>query len=383
MLTVRSLFMVLLVTVTMLTVNGTRDTDTFNFGTVLGLVAACSLVGLIVIVVDAMTPNKRLASVVGIYIGITVGLIAAVGFGALIDMVMSAWDLNNSPGVLVYTNLAKVVIGIVICYVTVSVVLTTKDDFRLVIPYIEFARQHRGLRPLLVDSSALIDGRLHDLAASGFLDAPLIVPRFVLDELQKLADSNDRTKRLRGKRGLDLVAELQSAPEADVSVEEIAGEGIPVDRMLIEVARKEGMRVLTTDSNLQKIGGIQGVTVLNLHQLASAVRPIAAVGDALTVTIARAGENPGQGVGYLPDGTMVVVEDAAMRVGEVLPVTVTNTLQTQAGRLVFAKWEPRLADGSPSAAPRMAEAATHQPRTVARPIARGDGPVPRGRNPRR
>jgi len=168
-----------------------------------------------------------------------------------------------------------------------------------------------------------------------------------------------------------------------VSIEEIFAEGMPVDRMLLEVARKEGMRVLTTDSNLQKLGGIHGVTVLNLHQLAAAVRPVAIVGDALTVTIARVGENEGQGVGFMPDGTMVVVEDAASRIGQVLPVTVTNTLQTAAGRLVFAKWDPRLADGTPSVAPRMADAATNQPRVVARPVMRGESAAPRGRNPRR
>jgi len=382
MLGVRIIFMVLLVTVTMLIVSSNRNPGDYKW-TVFGFVVVSTLAGLIAIVADALTPNKRLASVVGVYIGIAVGLVAAVAFGSLIDMVMSAWDLRETESLHLYTNLAKVVIGLVICYLTVAVVLSTKDDFRLVIPYVEFARQRRGLRPMLVDSSALIDGRVRDLSVSGFLDAPLVVPRFVLEELQKLADSADRAKRLRGKRGLDLVAELQRTPEADVSVEDFALEGMPVDHMLLEVARKEGMRILTTDSNLQKIGGIQGITVLNLHQLAAAVRPVAAVGDPLTITIARVGENAGQGVGYLPDGTMVVVEDAASRVGESLEVSVTNTLQTQAGRLVFARWEPRLPDGNPSALPRMADAATNQPRIVSRPPMRGDGAPPRGRNPRR
>lgn len=385
MLTVRSLFIVLLVTVTMLTVSSTRATGEFTFSTVAGLAIASAAVGLIVILVDAMTPNKRLASFVGIYIGVSVGLVAAVGFGFLIDMVMGAWELKEGVNdlVLLYANMAKVIVGLIICYLTVSVVLTTKDDFRLVIPYVEFARERRGLRPLLIDSSALIDGRVRDLAASGFLDAPLIVPRFVLDELQRLADSSDRQKRQRGRRGLDLVAELQRTPQADVSIEEFSIDGMPVDRMLLEVARKEGMRVMTTDANLQKLGGIHGVPVLNLHQLATAVRPVASVGDSLTVTIARMGENEGQGVGYMPDGTMVVVEDAASRVGQILPVTITNTLQTQAGRLIFAKWDPRLPDGTPSAMPRMAEAATSQPRMTARPPARGEDTPARGRNPRR
>jgi len=208
MLSFRALFMVMLVTVTMLIVSSNKNPGDY-FWTTFGFAIASAIAGLVVIVADAMTPDKRLASVVGVYIGVLLGLIAAVAFGALIDMVMSAWELKEVATVLLYTNMAKVVIGIIICYVTASVVLTTKDDFRLVIPYVQFARERRGLRPMLLDSSALIDGRVRDLATSGFLDAPLIVPRFVLDELQKLADSSDRTKRQRGKRGLDMVAELQ------------------------------------------------------------------------------------------------------------------------------------------------------------------------------
>ena len=381
MLTVRLLFMVLLLTVTILTVASVRDTRSFDFSIMLGLGVASAAVGLIVVVVDAMTPNKRLASVVGIYIGVVVGLVAAVAFGALIDMVMSAWELDGTL-VRVYVNLAKVVIGFIICYLTVSVVLTTKDDFRLVIPYVEFARQRRGIRPLLVDSSALIDGRLLELAASGFLDAPLAVPTFVLEELQTLADSADATRRARGRRGLDVVARLQESPFAEVSLEEAPSDGLPVDRLLIDMARKEGMRIVSTDVGLQKLGRIQSVQVLNLNDLAASLRPAAAAGDVFTVTIAKPGENPGQGVGYLQDGTMVVVEDAAARVGETLPVTVTNTLQTAAGRLLFARHEPRRADGTPSVAPQMAAAAVSQPRTPPRVGPRGESSPP-GRNPRR
>ncbi|MBM4112411.1 MAG: TRAM domain-containing protein [Phycisphaerae bacterium] len=381
MLAVRIVFMVTLVTVTMLIVSSNRN-PTDYFWTAVGFAIASAVAGIVVIVADAMTPNKRLASAVGVYIGIAVGLVAAAGFGSLIDMVMSAWELKENEQMRLYMNLAKVVVGFIICYITVAVVLNTKDDFRLVIPYVQFSRQHRGLRPMLVDSSALVDGRLRDLVASGFVDAPLIIPRFVIDELQMLADSGDRAKRERGRRALDLVSELQRMPEGDVAIEEIAAEGVPVDRMLLEVARKEDMRVLTCDTNLQKVGDIQGVTVLNLHRLAGAARPVAVPGDRLTISISRAGENPGQGVGYLPDGTMVVVEDGASRIGQALAVTVTNTLQTQAGRLVFARWDPSMEDGTPSQLPQMSEAATAQPRMLSRPAQRGES-SPRGRNPRR
>lgn len=382
MLTVRSLFMVLLVTVTMLTVSSTRATGEFTFATVIGLAIATTAVGLIVILVDALTPNKRLASVVGIYIGVAVGLVAAVGLGSLIDMVMSAWELKESEQIRIYTNMVKVVIGLIICYLTVSVVLTTKDDFRLVIPYVQFSKQRRGLRPLLVDSSVLIDGRIREVMASGFVDAPLVIPRFVLEELQRLADDADRTRRLKGRRGLDLVTELQRMPDVDLTLEEVTADGVPVDRMLLDMAQKEGMRIVTTDSNLERLGRIHGVTVLNLHRLSNAARAAAGVGDSFSITIERAGENPGQGVGHLPDGSMVVVESAASRIGETLEVTVTNVLQTPAGRLLFARPEPRRSDGTPSEAPRMAEAAVSQPRIPA-PIRGRTEPSPRGRNPRR
>lgn len=383
MLTVRSSFIVLLVTVTVAIATGARPNAGFTNWTLVGFALASVAIGLLVVVVDAVTPNKRLASVVGVYIGVLMGLVAAVAFGFLIDMVMSAWqELKENDLLRLYINMAKVIIGLIICYVTVTVVLTTKDDFRLVIPYVQFARQRRGLRPMLVDSSALVDGRVRELAMSGFLDAPLVIPRFVIEELQALADSGDRTKRERGRRALDLVTELQRSPEVDVAVEEITAEGVPVDRMLLEVARKEGMRVLTTDTNLQKVGDIQGVAVLNLHRLASAVRPVAAPGDHFTISVMRAGENPGQGVGYLPDGTMVVIEDGGSRIGQQLPVVVTNTLQTQSGRLVFAKWDPSTADGTPSQIPQMSDAATSQARFTGRPPMRGDSSS-RGRNPRR
>ena len=161
-----------------------------------------------------MTPNKRLSSVVGVYLGICFGLIAAVAIGFLIDVVAKALggDQTNSGTVTVYLGISKAALALVLCYLSVSVVLTTKDDFRLVIPYVEFARQVRGVGPLLIDTSALIDGRIDAVGQAGFLDAPILIPTFVLEELQRLADSQDRQKRIRGRRGLDMVSKLQENP---------------------------------------------------------------------------------------------------------------------------------------------------------------------------
>lgn len=361
MLVIRSVFMILLVTVTLLTVSSTKTTADFGFSTVLGLVIAATAVGLLVVAIDAMTPNKRLAGVVGVYLGVCLGLVGAVAFGALLDTVAKAWELQEAAGV--YLTLAKAVIGLVFCYMSVSVVLTTKDDLRLVIPYVEFARSQRGTRPWLLDTSVLIDGRIEALANTGFVDAPLVVPQFVVDELQKLADSGDRTKRQRGRRGLELLAKLRESPWADLALQDFRVSGVSVDRMLVEAARSEGLRLLTLDANLEAVARIQGVVAVNMHALAGSLRPALAAGETAQVTITKRGEGERQGVGYLPDGTMVVVEDAHTRIGSTLQVTVTNAVSTAAGRLLFARIEGE----APATAASMADAATRQPRHTGRP----------------
>ena len=207
MMVVRLLFITLLVSVALLTVSSVKTTFDFSFSTILGLGIATSAVGLLVVVIDALTPNKRIAGVVGIYIGVCFGLIGAVAFGALLETVVNAWEISD-PTTRIYLNLSKSIVGLIICYLSVSVVLNTKDDFRLVIPYVEFSRTRRGTRPWLVDTSVLIDGRILPLVNSKMMDAPLVIANFVVDELQRLADSGDRTKRSRGRRGLENLIKL-------------------------------------------------------------------------------------------------------------------------------------------------------------------------------
>ena len=374
LLVARLLFLVLLVTVTVLTIASAKGElpEEFDLTTVAGLFLASMAVGVIVLVVDAMTPNKRLTSVVGVYLGICVGLIGALAIGALIDVVAEAWDIKTTqPGtpsrMEIYLGLGKVVIAIVLCYLAVSVVLTTKDDFRLVIPYVEFAKQVRGVRPLLVDSSVLIDGRIEALARTGFLVAPLVVPQFVVDELQTLADSSDKLKRGRGRRGLTMVSNLQEIPAVDLSIDTTEVEGRSVDHMLLQMAGDQKMRVLTTDYNLNKVAQIKGVGVLNLNELANAIKPQVIPGEPLTIEIVKRGESAQQGVGYLADGTMVVVEDAADRIGAEVSLIVTNSLQTSAGRMIFGRLAENAGDQRPSFTHRTADAATDQPHTATRP----------------
>ncbi len=369
------------------------DPDPFRFSIVLGLTLAVGAIGLIVVVIDAMTPNKRLASIFGVYLGICLGLVCTFAIGTLLDTIIQAWELDRTNAVL-YVNLAKVSVGLILCYIAVSVVMTTKDDFRLVIPYVEFSKQNRGVRPMLLDTSAIIDGRILDLSESGALDAPFVVLQPVIDELQKLSDSADKGKRARGRRGLDMIAKLQASPRVAISIEEAQLDGGNVDRGLVDVAKLRGYRVVTTDAGLGKIAEIAAVTSININRIAGALRAQALAGDRLEIELVREGENPTQGVGYLADGTMVVVEGGAGRMGETVSTVVTNTLTTSAGRLIFARVED-LPPESGSAA-SMATRATTQPKHRDGPRdgprdGHRDGGQPRdedgrpgsGRNPRR
>ncbi len=362
----RSIFVVVLISVVVLTVASNRTSALdFGFSTVVGLLIAAVALGLLVITVDALTPNKRLAWVVAIFVGTMLGLVGAVAVGSVIDLVANAWDLKESAAV--YLGLGKVTIGIILVYLSVSVVLTTRDDFRLVIPYVEFARQVRGARPLILDTSAIIDGRFDELARTGIVDAPVIVARFVVDELQALADSDDRQKRERGRRGLEMMQRLQTNPWIDVEVEDLRTEERSVDRALVEVAKADRYRIVTTDAALERVAQIHGVACMNLNAVAGAMRAGLGAGEELRLAIVKRGESPHQGVGFLADGTMVVVDHGAALVGATATVVVTNTVQTSAGRLVFA----RAADG-PGQPDDTAGAATAG--VAGAPVAEGAGP---------
>ena len=290
----------------------------------------------IVLIIDILTPNKRLSAVLGVYLGLVVGLFAALAVSLLIDLIAGSWGLEQESTALQYLTLLKLVCGITLCYFAISIVFTTKDNLRLVLPYVEFARKVRGIRPLLVDTSILIDGRIEQLATSNFIDAPLIITQFVINELHALSDSSDKLKRERGRRGLNILANIRNSGQLDITIESAETTDQSVDRALLELAQTSGYRILTTDSNLQQVGLIEGVTVLNINDLSLAVRTQAVPGAQMQIEIVRHGESETQGVGYLADGTMVVIEDGGSFVGEFVTIEVTNSLQTSAGRMIFA-----------------------------------------------
>ncbi|MBV9100033.1 MAG: hypothetical protein JOZ46_08100 [Candidatus Dormibacteraeota bacterium] len=206
-------------------------------------------------------------------------------------------------------------------------------------------------QPVLLDTSVLIDGRIVDVAAAGFMPGRLLIPSFVLEELQRVADSGDPVRRAKGRRGLDIVDELRNGSDVVCEVIDIEFPGrTEVDSQLVKLARLRSAALMTQDYNLTRLAQVEGVRVLNLNTLANAVKPIVASGETMTIAVVKEGKEPHQGVGYLEDGTMVVVENGRHHLDETLLVTVTSVLQTAAGRMIFAVYDepdaPRAARAS-------------------------------------
>ena len=190
----------------------------------------------------------------------------------------------------------------------------------------------------ILDTSVIIDGRIADISEAGFLDGPLILPKFVLHELQMIADSSDSLKRNRGRRGLDILKKIQQNPSLDIRIVETDFPKVrEVDSKLVLLAKDSGGKVMTNDFNLNKVAELQGVSVLNINELASAVKPVVLPGEVMNVLVLKEGKEFGQGVGYLDDGTMVVVDQAREHIGDKVFVSVTSVLQTSAGRMIFTK----------------------------------------------
>jgi uncharacterized protein YacL len=216
---------------------------------------------------------------------------------------------------------------------------SSRDEFSLIIPYVRFTRETTQHEPLVIDTNIIIDGRIADLCATGFLSRSLIVPRFILDELQLLADSHDPGKRERGRRGLEILNELQRSRDIELTIHESSPADVDVgtDARLVAAAKVLKARLLTNDHALAQIARLQQVPVLNLADLARALRPSLVAGDQLDLHLVKEGRESHQAVGYLPDGTMIVVNHARPHVGKTRTVVVGSALQTAAGRLIFAE----------------------------------------------
>ncbi|MCG8586091.1 MAG: PIN domain-containing protein [Pirellulales bacterium] len=291
-----------------------------------------------VIAADVLLRNKRLITISCVYFGLIVGLFLSY----VLDLALNPIYPVPAEGSADWRTWVQLVLGLFLCYICISVLLQTKDDFRFVIPYVEFSKEVKSRHPYVLDTSVVIDGRIADVVETKLLDNVLIMPRFVIAELQGIADSSDRTRRARGRRGLDIMNRLRDDPNVELEIhEEDSSEHAdkPVDERLVLLAKDLNGKIVTNDYNLNKVAQLHGVGVINLNDLANALKPVFMAGENLDIRIIKAGEEPGQGVGYLDDGTMVVVEAGRDYVGKNVEVVVTSVLQTSAGRMIFGKIE--------------------------------------------
>lgn len=306
-----------------------------------------------VIAVDMSVSRKQLDVISAVYFGLIVGLFLSYIAGLALTPLFPSLE-TAGPQILKTRAAVQLVISAVLCYICISLLMQTKNDFRFIIPYVEFSKEVKGRRPYILDTSVVIDGRIADVVETNILDSQMIMPRFVITELQSIADSSDRLRRSRGRRGLDILNRLRNNPEVDMQIfdrdlPEFANQ--PVDLKLVTLAKHLEGKLVTNDYNLNKVARLHGVGVINLNDVANSLKPVFLPGEHVDVRLIKPGEEAGQGVGYLEDGTMVVVEGGRDHLNEVVQISVTSVLQTSAGRMVFGRYE-----GSRHASPRQGSA---------------------------
>jgi uncharacterized protein YacL len=270
------------------------------------------------------------------------GLSAAV-FGLILGVLISRLIVNafimpslSEP----FSIIFQTVVTLVFTYLGMVLALRGKDEFNLIIPYVKFTRQDISEDIVLLDTSVIIDGRVADLCSTRFISGRFIIPRFVLKELQQIADSQDSLKRARGRRGLDILNKIQKNTGVDVKIsEEDFPDVTDVDGKLVRLAKLLNAKIFTNDFNLNKVAEFESIPVLNINDLASALRVVVLPGEMLEVRVIKEGKEFNQGVAYLEDGTMVVIEGGKNLIGHNLKVVITSVLQTSAGRMIFAKTE--------------------------------------------
>ena len=265
---------------------------------------------------------------------ITLGLLLGIAVAKLIDSSGLFDGVSDDTRWLVR-------LGLFLAFSYIGMVLamrSNKEDFSLIIPYVRFARRDKADTLILLDTSAVIDGRIAELIAAKFVEGTILIPRFVLKELQQLSDSEDAIKRARGRRGLDMLNGIQQNPKNEVTIHDgDFPEEKDVDAKLIRLARNLGAKLFTNDHNLGRVAALQNVSCVSLHELARVLKPVLLPGELLTLKIVREGKDKAQGVAYMPDGTMVVVNNGLAHVGHQIEVQVQNVVQTGAGVMVFAE----------------------------------------------
>ncbi len=276
---------------------------------------------------ETMSARDKLALFLGLVVGLVLTFLITVNFQMPVSV--------------------TVVIALVLCYLAVAATMSIKEQLRFYYPGapVETAEDETPRQqPKILDTNVIIDGRILDVCRTGFVDGPIVIPRFILDELQHIADSSDSLKRARGRRGLDILNQMRKELGMKITAYDPEGVRLPdeVDGKLVSVAQHLDGAIITNDFNLNKIAELQGVLVLNVNELANALKPVVLPGEALTVTVIKEGKEPNQGVAYLDDGTMVVIENAVNHIGERVDLQVASVWQTVAGKMIFAN----MADGS-------------------------------------
>ncbi len=302
-----------------------------QFGNMALVGAACGFAGAALIVILEIVVRRVSIK----------GLSAAV-FGLLFGLIMAKLTvsvLTLVPMTEKATSVLQIVLILTFCYLGMVMALRGKDEFSLIIPYVKLSRQNQSDEIVILDTSVIIDGRIADIFQTRFIEGRVIIPRFVLNELQQIADSQDSLKRTRGRRGLDVLNRIKKIPNIEVKIHEEDYPEIPeVDAKLVKLAKSLESRILTNDYNLNKIAELQGVTVLNINELSNAIKPVVLPGEKMTVKLIKEGKEHNQAIAYLDDGTMIVVEEARHLIGKTLDITVTSVLQTSAGRMIFGKF---------------------------------------------
>jgi len=270
-----------------------------------------------------MKPNEKVATFTGVLVGLLLTIMLSVAF-----------PIIGTGGTLV--------VGIVLVYLGVVATWSMKDDLRIILPGSgPVTADGKDILPeqcKILDTNVIIDGRVADICRTGFIEGPIYVPGFVLDELQHIADSADSLKRARGRRGLDILNQMRTELKMMIRTYDNVDQNDrdEVDAKLVKLAKKLGGKIVTNDYNLNKVAELQGVPVLNINELANAVKPVVLPGEEMLVTIIKEGKEMNQGVAYLDDGTMIVVEGGRRRIGETLSVVTSSVLQTVAGKMIFA-----------------------------------------------
>lgn len=288
---------------------------------------AVFFISVIIVAFEVYIKRFQKESVSKIFKGFIIGIILGAAFSAI----ARSFGLQMTP-------FSRAIIYVCTLYIGIALISQLDVGFGIMQSSVSKGTPSESLK--ILDTSVIIDGRIADIIDTKFIEGILVVPKFVLDELQQIADSSDSVKRSRGRRGLDVLNRMKKDKETLLRItDQDFPQIIDVDSKLVKLGKTLGAKIITNDFNLYKVAQIQGVTVLNINLLANALKPVVLPGEKMKIVVIKEGKDPGQGIGYLDDGTMVVVDSGKKYVGDEIFVSVTSVLQTPAGRMIFAKYE--------------------------------------------